>query len=64
MGRIKTTLVKRNVKELIQIYPNKFSKDFDDNKKMITDTTELNSKKLRNVMAGYMTRLMRVKKES
>ena len=63
MGRIKTTLVKRNVKELIVRYPDKFSTDFDDNKKIITETTELNSKKLRNVMAGYMTRLMRTKKE-
>jgi len=63
MGRIKTKLIKRNVKELIQIYPNKFSTDFNDNKKVVTETTELNSKKLRNVMAGYVTRLMRNKKE-
>ena len=63
MGRIKTTLIKRNVKELIQKYPDKFSTDFNDNKKIITETTELNSKKLRNVMAGYMTRLVKNKKE-
>ena len=63
MGRIKTKLIKRNVKELIQIYPNKFSEDFNDNKKMIMETTELNSKKLRNIMAGYMARLVRNKKE-
>jgi len=63
MGRIKTTLIKRNVHELIQRYSDKFSTDFDDNKKVVTETTELNSKKLRNVMAGYVTRLMRNKKE-
>ena len=63
MGRIKTTLVKRNAKELIQRYPDKFSGDFNDNKKTVIETTELNSKKLRNVMAGYLTRLMRTKKE-
>ena len=63
MGRIKTTLVKRNAKELIQRYPDKFSNDFNDNKKTVIETTELNSKKLRNVMAGYLTRLMRNKKE-
>ncbi len=63
MGRIKTKLIKRNVKELILMYPNKFSIDFSDNKKIVTETTELNSKKLRNVMAGYMTRLMRFKQD-
>ena len=63
MGRIKTKLIKRNVKELIQRYPNKFSVDFNDNKKMVIETAELNSKKLRNVMAGYVTRLVRNKKE-
>ena len=63
MGRIKTTLVKRNVHELIQRYPDKFSNDFNDNKKAVVETTELNSKKLRNIMAGYLTRLMRTKKE-
>ena len=63
MGRIKTKLIKRNVKELNQRYPEKFLIDFNENKKLITETAELNSKKLRNVMAGYMTRLKRQKKE-
>ncbi|MEK6932269.1 MAG: 30S ribosomal protein S17e [Nanoarchaeota archaeon] len=63
MGRIKTTLVKRNVHELIQRYPDKFSNDFNNNKKTVMETTDLNSKKLRNIMAGYLTRLMRTKKE-
>jgi len=63
MGRIKTTLIKRNVKELVVRYPDRLSEDFNDNKKMVTDTTEVNSKKLRNVMAGYLTRIKRQKKE-
>ncbi len=62
MGRIKTTLIKRNVHELIQMYPEKFSNDFNENKKLVTETTELYSKKLRNVMAGYLTRLTKQKK--
>jgi len=63
MGRIKTTLIKRNVQELIQKYPDKFTNDFNENKKIVTETTELHSKKLRNVMAGYITRLVKNKKE-
>ena len=61
MGRIKTKLIKRNAKELIQRYKDRFSNDFQDNKKIIIELVEVNSKKLRNVMAGYVTRLMRQK---
>ncbi len=59
MGRIKTTLIKRNAIEVIDRNPNKFTTDFNENKEIMKDLVELNSKKLRNVMAGYITRLMR-----
>ncbi len=59
MGRIKTTLVKRNAVELVQKYKDKFSDNFDDNKKALVGLAELNSKKLRNVLVGYITRLIR-----
>ena len=59
MGRIKTKLVKRTGEELFRNNPNKFSEDFEDNKKVLPELTELNSKKLRNVIAGYVTRLVR-----
>ena len=59
MGRIKTKLVKRTGEELFRSNPNKFSEDFEDNKKVLPELTELNSKKLRNVIAGYVTRLVR-----
>ena len=59
MGRIKTKLVKRTGEELFRNNPNKFSEDFEDNKKVLPELTELNSKKLRNGIAGYGTRLVR-----
>jgi small subunit ribosomal protein S17e len=57
MGRIKTSFVKRKTKELNKKYGDKFSADFVDNKKKTGEHTLLHSKKLRNIVAGYMTRL-------
>ena len=57
MGRIKTMLIKRTANTLIKKYPEKFSEDFDENKKIMEDVVKLQSKKLRNIIAGYITRL-------
>ncbi len=57
MGRIKTALIKRKTKELLQMHGDKFVTDFDQNKKITNQHTEIQSKKLRNIIAGYMTRL-------
>ena len=61
MGRIKTKLIKRNVQELIEKYRDRFTTNFGDNKKIVSELVEVNSKKLRNIMAGYVTRLMKQK---
>ena len=57
MGRIKTTLIKRNAKELMKLYGDKFSTIFEENKKKVEELVDVKSKKLRNIMAGYITRL-------
>ncbi len=57
MGRIKTTFIKRKTKELLKMHGDKFMTDFDQNKAITDRYTEVRSKKLRNVIAGYMTRL-------
>lgn len=59
MGRIKTRLVKRKTKELMRDHSDKFSIDFSQNKQAMIPLTEVASKKLRNVVAGYITRLKR-----
>ena len=63
MGRIKTTPIKRAAKKLISEHRDKFSPDFNKNKKVVTELLELNSKKIRNVIAGYVTRLAKTKEE-
>lgn len=59
MGRIKTKLAKRVTNQLIKAYAEKFTKDFDENKLVVQKLTTCTSNKLRNIIAGYVTRLMR-----
>lgn len=57
MGRIKTKLIKRKTKALFSVQGENFSSDFIQNKILTNRYTNVASKKLRNVVAGYMTRL-------
>lgn len=56
MGRIKTQQIKRTVRILINKNPNTFTTTFDQNKKLADEKAEIRSKKLRNVIAGSLTR--------
>ena len=56
MGRIKTKLIKSKTRELIEENPDKFSKDFEENKKQLAETAKISSKKMRNAIAGYLVR--------
>jgi len=57
MGRIKSKLIKRTTLTLKGNKELEFSKDFNDNKKMLNHISP--SKKIRNQIAGYMTCLMK-----
>ncbi len=59
MGRIKTQLIKRTTQELMEKHGQDFTIDFDENKKVLGSKMIIPSKKLRNVVAGYATRLKR-----
>ena len=61
MGRIKTKMVKRISKELMELHSEDFKDDFSENKKILEKFAEIKSKKLRNVIAGYLTRLVKMK---
>jgi len=63
MGRIKNTQIKRMTKKLMELYGDKIEPDFNKNKKLIDGFVVFGSKKLRNVVAGYATRLAREKKD-
>ncbi|MBC7118041.1 MAG: 30S ribosomal protein S17e [Methanobacteriaceae archaeon] len=59
MGNIRTAFVKRIAKELVEKNPGKFTIDFEENKKLVEELSTVNTKHLRNKIAGYITRLMR-----
>ena len=59
MGRVRPQLVKRTAIKLMKENEDKFSTDFEENKKTITEVLELDSKIMRNRIAGYITSLER-----
>lgn len=63
MGRIKTTNVKRSAFKLFKADSDKFKTDFQSNKKSVNELAEVRSKKLRNFIAGYVTRLKKLSKD-
>jgi small subunit ribosomal protein S17e len=63
MGRIKTSYVKNIAKELLEKYPDKFSTNFEENKKVLNELMEFESKRMRNVVAGFITALKKRTKQ-
>ncbi len=61
MGKVRTEQVKRMARELLDKYPSKFTADFENNKKLVNEYTNVSSTKLRNKVAGYTTRLARIR---
>ncbi|ABN70006.1 30S ribosomal protein S17e [Staphylothermus marinus F1] len=61
MGKVRTKIVKRTARELLEKYPNLFTRDFEHNKKVVSKLIETKSKKLRNQIAGYITHLVGIK---
>jgi len=63
MGRIKTKLVKRVTHKLVDRHRHDFKENFEENKKLVSRFADISSTKIRNVIAGYVTRLMKTKKD-
>ena len=63
MGRIKTQLIKRLTFQLMKEYKQEFKLDYNENKKLVEKFLTGPSKKIRNCIAGYVTRLMKRKEE-
>lgn len=63
MGRIKTQMIKRLTHQLMTQYRGSFKEQFDENKQLVAQYLEGSSKKIRNTVAGYITRQMKRKDE-
>jgi small subunit ribosomal protein S17e len=57
LGKVRTEQVKRIARELVEMYEDKFTTDFEKNKQLVDALTNISSKKLRNRVAGYTARL-------
>jgi len=64
MGRIKTQLVKRVTKQLLASHEQSFTEDFVKNKEVLNTLAKFQSSKIRNTVAGYLTRLVRMHKKT
>lgn len=56
MGRIKTQQIKSAGNEIFARFGDRFTGDFDHNKKVVSEVAEIYSKKIRNILAGFLTR--------
>lgn len=60
MGKVRTEMVKRISLELLDRYEKSFSTEFEQNKQFLKEIELDVSKKLRNRIAGYITRLVKI----
>jgi small subunit ribosomal protein S17e len=56
LGNIRPTYIKRVAIELVKLYPNEFTADYEHNKKMVSELTDVRSVLMRNRIAGYISR--------
>jgi small subunit ribosomal protein S17e len=53
---IKPAYIKKVGRELLERYPDVFTNDYEANKNAVTELTNVESKTVRNRIAGYVTR--------
>lgn len=58
MGRIRTKMIKKLSKKLVEQYPEKFSPDFEKNKQALNEMQLFSDKPVRNKIAGYIVNVV------
>ncbi|MDH7593637.1 MAG: 30S ribosomal protein S17e [Methanomicrobiales archaeon] len=61
---IKPTYIKTIGDELLLKFEDRFASDFDENKSSVAQMANIGSKRVRNRIAGYITRKVHAKKKS
>ena len=57
IGKKSTKSLRRNAKEIYELYPDKFTNDFEINKKSLEELKIFSSKLSRNIVAGLLVKL-------
>jgi len=60
LGKVRPERVKKVARELLERFPEKFTTNFESNKKLVESLTNISSTRLRNRIAGYITRLLTI----
>jgi len=63
LGNVKPAYIKRLALELLEKFPDEFSKDFEKNKVLVTKLSTISTKNIRNRVAGYITRIVEDRKK-
>ena len=56
MGRVKGVGIKVIGKDLIEEFGDRFSEDFENNKRVLEEVKKIQSKRTRNILAGYIAK--------
>ena len=59
MGKVRTKTIKKSSRRIIERYYPRLTLDFHCNKRICDDIAEIPTKRMRNKIAGYVTRLMK-----
>lgn len=63
LGNIRQTHIKNIAIELVQKFPDQFKDDFQHNKKKVEELTDVNNNLLRNRIAGYISRYLKLQQK-
>lgn len=61
MGSVKPSYIKNFAMDLLRTHESSFRADFEQNKLMVSEYTNIKNKTIRNRVAGYITRVLRQK---
>ena len=59
MGRVRTNLIKKAAKNVIEKYFSRLTLDFDTNKRVVDEVAKVPSKRIRNKISGFITHLIK-----
>jgi len=57
LGKVRTEHIKRIARELVKRFPNKFSGNFEENKRLVAMLVPGATTRVRNQIAGYITHI-------
>jgi small subunit ribosomal protein S17e len=63
MGSVKPSYIKNFAMDLLKAYESSFSPDFEQNKLIVSEYTDIKNKNIRNRVAGYISRVLRQRGE-